>query len=80
MVILAVEFLKEAKPFAEEGVHPQIIIRAYRKACELVCISNMYICILLTHIQAKNKIKELSINIDVTDKAYVTLFPYSGSC
>jgi len=53
VVLLAVELLKEAKPFIEEGVHPQIIIRAFRKACEL----------------AKNKIKELSTNIEVSDKA-----------
>ena len=37
VVLLAVEFLKEAKPYAEEGVHPQIIIRSFRNACELVC-------------------------------------------
>lgn len=55
VVLLAVEFLKEAKSFAEEGVHPQVIIRAYRKACEL----------------AKNYIKELSVNVDSKDKAYV---------
>lgn len=36
-MLLAVELLKEAKPYAEEGVHPQVIIRAYRNACELVC-------------------------------------------
>jgi len=52
VVLLAVELLKAAKPFAEEGVHPQIIIRAFRKASEL----------------AKNKIKELSVNIEVSDK------------
>nr|AAM12860.1 chaperonin containing TCP-1 eta subunit [Physarum polycephalum] len=53
VVLLAVELLKEAKPYAEEGVHPQVIIRAFRNACEL----------------AKNKIKELSVNIEVEDKA-----------
>jgi len=35
VVMLAGEFLKEAKPFIEEGVHPQIIIKAYRKASQL---------------------------------------------
>ena len=34
VVILAGEFLREAKQFVEDGVHPQIIIRAYRQACE----------------------------------------------
>jgi len=52
VVVLAGELLKEAKPFVEEGVHPQVIIRGYRKAAEL----------------AKNKIKELSVNIDTEDK------------
>ncbi|KAK3595863.1 hypothetical protein CHS0354_014687 [Potamilus streckersoni] len=32
VVLLAGEFLKQAKPFIEEAVHPQIIIKAYRKA------------------------------------------------
>lgn len=53
VVILAGEILKESKSFIEEGVHPQIIIRAYRKALEL----------------AKNKIKEMSKNIDTNDQA-----------
>jgi len=35
VVVLAGEFLKEAKQFVEEGVHPQIIIRGYRKALTL---------------------------------------------
>lgn len=36
MVLLAGEFLKEAKPFVEEGVHPQLIIRSFRTAANLV--------------------------------------------
>jgi len=35
-VLLAGEFLKQAKPYIEEGVHPQVIIRAFRKAAVLV--------------------------------------------
>jgi T-complex protein 1 subunit eta len=35
VVILAGEFLKQCKPFVEEGVHPRIIIRAFRKATKL---------------------------------------------
>ena len=34
VVILAGEFLREAKQFVEDGVHPQIIIRSFRQACE----------------------------------------------
>ncbi|KAF2076391.1 hypothetical protein CYY_002296 [Polysphondylium violaceum] len=47
VVVMTGEFLKAAKPFLEEGIHPQIIIRAFRSACAL----------------AKQKIKELSIDI-----------------
>ncbi len=35
VVLLAGEFLKQCKPFIEEGVHPQIIVRAFRKATHL---------------------------------------------
>ncbi|KAE8739098.1 hypothetical protein FOCC_FOCC015407 [Frankliniella occidentalis] len=35
VVLLAGEFLKQVKPFVEEGVHPRIIIRAFRKATQL---------------------------------------------
>ncbi|KAF8405452.1 hypothetical protein HHK36_010358 [Tetracentron sinense] len=48
VVLLAGEFLKEAKPFIEGGVHPQNLIRSYRTACYL----------------AINKIKELAVSIE----------------
>jgi len=48
VVILAGEFLKQCKPFVEEGVHPRIIIRAFRKATAL----------------ALAKIEEISVKID----------------
>jgi T-complex protein 1 subunit eta len=35
VVILAGEFLKQMKPFVEEGVHSQIIIRGVRRATQL---------------------------------------------
>ncbi len=47
MVILAGEFLRQCKPFVEEGVHPRVIIKAFRKATQL----------------AVDKIKELSVQI-----------------
>lgn len=34
VVVLAGEFLREAKTLIEEGVHPRLIIRQYREACE----------------------------------------------
>jgi len=36
VVLLAGEFLKQCKPFIEEGVHPQVIVRAFRRATSLV--------------------------------------------
>jgi len=36
VVLLAAEFLREAKPFIEDGVHAQNLIRSYRTACSLV--------------------------------------------
>ena len=44
VVVLANEFLKEAKQYVEEGVHPQIIIKSYREASRLVntiCFSHI---------------------------------------
>jgi len=46
VVILSGEFLKEAKTFIEEGMSPTVIIRGYRKACQM----------------AKEKIKELAVD------------------
>ena len=37
-MLLAAEFLKEAKPFVEDGVHSQNLIRSYRTASTLVCV------------------------------------------
>lgn len=36
VVLLACEFLRMAKPFVEDGVHPRVIISGYRKACRVV--------------------------------------------
>eukprot|EP01147_Barroeca_monosierra_P000562 gene562-3879_t len=35
VVLLASEFLKQAKPFIEDGLHSQVIIRSYRQATNL---------------------------------------------
>ncbi|KAL7258241.1 hypothetical protein ACSBR1_004373 [Camellia fascicularis] len=48
VVLLAGEFLKETKPFIEDGVHPQNLIRSYRTASNL----------------AIEKIKELAVSIE----------------
>lgn len=51
VVLLGGEFLKQAKPFIEDNVHPQIIVKSYRKACQL----------------AVEKIKELEVCVSDTD-------------
>ncbi|KAG5673842.1 hypothetical protein PVAND_003854 [Polypedilum vanderplanki] len=40
VVLLAGEFLKQLKPFVEEGVHPRIVIKAIRKTLS-ICIENI---------------------------------------
>jgi len=35
VVLLAGEFLRECKPYIEEGLHPQTIVKAFREACKL---------------------------------------------
>eukprot|EP00088_Acartia_fossae_P013633 TRINITY_DN171_c0_g1_i2.p1 TRINITY_DN171_c0_g1~~TRINITY_DN171_c0_g1_i2.p1 ORF type:complete len:548 (-),score=212.66 TRINITY_DN171_c0_g1_i2:230-1873(-) len=52
VVILAGEFLKQCKPFVEEGVHPRVIIKAFRKATKL----------------ALDKITELGVKINKEDE------------
>ncbi|XP_003743658.1 T-complex protein 1 subunit eta [Galendromus occidentalis] len=48
VVLLAGEFLKQAKPYVEEHVHPQVIARSYRKAS---CM-------------AIDKIREIAVTVD----------------
>lgn len=75
VVLLAGEFLKEAKPFVDDGVHPQNLIRSYRTASSLVrfeatvCLNcgiskplEPHLFILLY--QAIEKIKELATSIE----------------
>lgn len=52
VVLLAGEFLKQLKPFVEEGVHPRIIIKAIRKALTL----------------SIDKIKEMAVKIEKSDQ------------
>lgn len=37
VVLLAAQLLKEVRSYIEEGVSPHIIMKGYRKACQLVC-------------------------------------------
>ncbi|KAH9422576.1 chaperonin-containing T-complex eta subunit Cct7 [Dermatophagoides pteronyssinus] len=36
VALIAAEFLKQVKPFVEEGVHPQVIIRSFRKGLQII--------------------------------------------
>lgn len=52
VVLLGAELLKQAKPFVEENMHPQMINKSFRKACQL----------------AVQKIKDIQIHISETDE------------
>lgn len=52
VTLLAVEFLRQIKPLVEENVHPQVLIRGFRKATRL----------------ALEKIKEIKVHIKKDDK------------
>ncbi|XP_059391920.1 T-complex protein 1 subunit eta isoform X2 [Carassius carassius] len=52
VTLLAAEFLKQLKPYVEEGLHPQTIIRAFRIATQL----------------AVKKINEIAVTIKKDDK------------
>merc|ERR1719440_296568 len=53
VVLLAGELLRECKSYVEEGVHPQVIIKAYREACKL----------------AITKLTDLAVHLDAKDPA-----------
>merc|ERR1712004_600227 len=52
VVILAGEFLKQCKSFIEEGVHPRIVVRGFRKAAAM----------------AVNQVKELAVSIPENER------------
>ncbi|MGH0134570.1 UNVERIFIED_CONTAM: hypothetical protein FKN15_031041 [Acipenser sinensis] len=52
VTLLAAEFLKQVKPYVEEGLHPQTIIRAFRTATQL----------------AVKKINEIAVSVKKGDK------------
>lgn len=37
--LLASELLRQCKDFVEEGMNPYIIVKGYRKACQMVCFT-----------------------------------------
>lgn len=52
VVLICAELLRQAKPYIEDGLSPHIIIKAYRRACQL----------------AIDRIKALAITIDRSDE------------
>lgn len=44
MTLLASEFLKQVKPFIEEGVHAQVAVKSFRKAANLVSFNSIHHC------------------------------------
>jgi len=57
VVTLAGEFLKEAKGFIEDGIHPQIIIKGYREAMT----------------EALKRIKDISVKIEAKERRNILL-------
>merc|ERR1719446_1113422 len=53
VVLLAGEFLRESKPFIDEGVHPQVIIKAFRDASK----------------RAIARLEEIAVNLDTEEPA-----------
>merc|ERR1711970_554105 len=52
VVILAGEFLKQCKSFVEEGVHPRVVVRGFRKAANM----------------AVSRVKELAVTIPENER------------
>lgn len=52
VVILAGEFLRQCKPFIEEGVHPRVVVKGFRKAAQM----------------AVARIKELAVSIPENER------------
>jgi len=55
VVVLAGEFLKQAKGFVEEGVHATNIIKGYRRACELARQKLQEICVTINDEKGNDK-------------------------
>merc|ERR1719189_495757 len=55
VVILAGEFLKQCKSFIEEGVHPRVVVRGFRKAANM----------------AVNRVTELAVTIPENERSSV---------
>jgi len=65
VVLLAGEFLRECKSYVEEGVHPQVIVKAYREACRLAIEKLGELSVKLTS-QSKEELREMLVKSAAT--------------
>lgn len=72
VVLLAAQLLKEVRSYIEEGVSPHIIIKGFRKACQLVRVCSPSHESIPNRLQAIDRIKEIQITVDKSDPEYVT--------
>ncbi|CAI2355232.1 unnamed protein product [Caenorhabditis sp. 36 PRJEB53466] len=63
VVVLAAEILKQMKTFIEDGVHPQLLIRAIGKACEKVLT---YLADLEIKISGETELREMLVKCAAT--------------
>ena len=67
VVLLAAQLLKEVRGFIEEGVSPHIIMKGFRQASQLVCLSSIFACFFSNTCKALDKVKELQVTVDKSD-------------
>ncbi|KAM3137832.1 hypothetical protein pb186bvf_010075 [Paramecium bursaria] len=65
VTLLAAELLKEAKPFVEEGMHPQIIIQGFRQALEIALNKLEGFCVNITE-QSPEQKRQTLLNCSMT--------------
>ncbi|VDP03320.1 unnamed protein product [Heligmosomoides polygyrus] len=63
VVVLAAEILKRMKPFIEDGVHPQLLIRALSKASEEAL---NYLSELAIKIEGESELREMLVKCAMT--------------
>ena len=68
VVLLAAQLLKEVRGYVEEGVSPNIIIKGFRKAAQLVSMQSCPVSVTnSSRFQAIERIKEIQVTVDKSD-------------
>jgi hypothetical protein len=70
VVLLASEFMKEAKPYVEDGVHPHSLIRSYRIAGNMVCDRHYFSFFLMAGLLLQYKFPELILLPEICDRQF----------